>query len=189
MKAKNLNNGSKKTRKIIKRVFAEMLAENGELGKISVSELCARAEISRGAFYSHYDDIYGVAEDYETELTDTFFDTAKLLSPTNIDDFIDIFFEYIRKNDDNYRLLCKSNEFLLAANKMTTIATNKFFELANRSGSLIKDKRHLAMEINIFIDGLLFEYVKICRGVSSNTLNDLYDYTKMWIKNMVKVRG
>lgn len=80
MKAKNLNNSSKKTVRTIKNVFAEMLSEKKELGKISVSELCQRAEISRGAFYAHYDDIYGVAEDYENELIDVFFDNACLLT-------------------------------------------------------------------------------------------------------------
>ena len=78
MKAQNLNNSSKKTRKLIKKVFAEMLSEKRELGKISVSELCARAEISRGTFYSHYDDIYGVAEDYENEIMGLFFSDSML---------------------------------------------------------------------------------------------------------------
>lgn len=55
-----------------------MLSEKKELGKISVRELCNRADISRGTFYSHYDDIYGVAEDYENEMTDTFLDNALL---------------------------------------------------------------------------------------------------------------
>lgn len=73
MKAQNLNNSSRKTRRLIKKIFAEMLSEKKELGKISVSELCKRADISRGSFYSHYDDIYGVAEDYENEMIDTFF--------------------------------------------------------------------------------------------------------------------
>lgn len=82
MKAKNLNNSSRKTNRLIKNVFAEMLSEYKEISRISVSELCARAEISRGTFYSHYDDIYGVAEDYENELIDHFFDNAKLLTPT-----------------------------------------------------------------------------------------------------------
>lgn len=67
-----MNKSSKKTIKLIKKVFAEMLSEKKELGKISVSELCNRADISRATFYSHYDDIYGVAEDYENEMTDTF---------------------------------------------------------------------------------------------------------------------
>ncbi len=121
MKSKNLNNSSKKTRKLIKKTFAEMLGEKKELGKISVSELCKRAEISRGAFYSHYDDIYSVAEDYENELIENFFDNAKLIKIDGSDEFIDVFFDYIRENNENYRLLCKSNDLLFAAKKLSKI--------------------------------------------------------------------
>ena len=81
MKAQNLNNSSFKTRKLIRKTFAEMLSEKKEMSKISVSELAKRADINRGTFYSHYDDIYAVAEDYENELLAKFFDNATLLSP------------------------------------------------------------------------------------------------------------
>lgn len=117
MKAQNPNNSSRKTRKLIKTVFAEMLSEKKELGKISVAVLCKRADISRGSFYSHCDDIYGVAEDYETELVDTFFDNTWLLEPQNIMQFIDSMFEFIRQNDENYKRLCTSNDFLFTAKK------------------------------------------------------------------------
>ena len=78
MKVQNLNKSSQKTRKLIKTVFAEMLSEKHELGKITVSELVKRADINRGTFYSHYDDIYAVAEDYENELVENFFSNAEL---------------------------------------------------------------------------------------------------------------
>ena len=181
MKVQNLNSSSKKTKKIIKSVFAEMLSEKRELSKISVSELCSRAEISRGAFYSHYDDIYGVAEDYENELIDIFFDNSRLLSPTNIEQFIDSVFEYVRENNENYKLLCKSNDFLFTAKKLTAIASNKFLELCY-SSPLLKDKRYLELEINIFVEGLLCEYVRYCRGYSAVQLDALCDYTRTWVK-------
>ena len=88
MKSQNINNSSRKTEALIKRVFAEMLSEKMELGRISVSELCKRCDISRGAFYSHYDDIYSVAEDYENELIDKFFDNEKLLNSNNFEKFL-----------------------------------------------------------------------------------------------------
>lgn len=75
MKTQNLNRSSRKTRLLIKKIFAEMLSEKQELGKISVSELCERADISRGTFYVHFDDIYSVAEEYENELIDAFLTT------------------------------------------------------------------------------------------------------------------
>ncbi len=182
MKVRNLNQSSARTKRRIKNTFAEMLSEYKEISRISVSELCARAEISRGTFYTHYDDTYDVAADYENELIDRFFDNAKLLSAVNAEQFADIFFQYIRENDENYKLLCRSNELLFAAKKLTTIATNKFLEICHRDAR-IRDKEFLELDIAIFVEGLLCEYVKYCRGLSAATLDDLYAYTKVWIRD------
>lgn len=187
MKAGNLNRSSVKTRNLIRKTFAEMLSEKKEIGKISVSELTRRADINRGTFYSHYDDIYSVAEDYENELIDNFFDNTTLLESTDFDKFIDAIFAYIRENDENYKMLCRSNEFLLAAKKLVALATGKFLELCNESGRL-KDREYLELEISIFLEGILWEYVKYCRGISSVTPDDLYAYTKKWHKRFVETR-
>lgn len=187
MKAKNLNNSSKKTKRIIKKVFAEMLSEKQNLSDISVSELCKRAELSRGAFYSHYDDIYGVAEEYENELLDAFFDKARLVTSQSIMQFIDSTFEYIRQNNENYRLLCKSNESIFAAKKLTAIASKTLIELCKNDGR-IKNNEHIEIEIEIFVEGLFCEYMKCCRGYSTKTLDDLYAYTKFWVANFIALR-
>ena len=188
MKVQNLNKSSMKTRQLIKKVFAEMLSEKIERGKISVSELCTRADISRGSFYSHYDDIYGVAEEYENEMIDTFFDNARLFESQDIMHFIDSIFEFIRQNHENYRLLCKSNDFLFAAKKLAAIASNKLLELS-RNNSWIQERTYIELDLQIFLEGLLCEYVKYCRGYSSTTLDDLYEYTKYWAKNFITLRS
>lgn len=188
MKARNLNNSSRKTRRLIKRIFAEMLSEKKELGKISVSELCRRADISRGTFYSHYDDIYSVAEDYENEMIDTFFDNAGLLNSRDIMHFIDSIFEFIRQNNESYRLLCKSNDFLFAAKKLTSIASQKLIELSLNDGR-IADKTMLELDLKVFLEGLLCEYVKYCRGYSEVTIDGLYEYTKYWVNGFFASRA
>lgn len=188
MKAQNLNNSSKKTRRLIKKIFAEMLSEKKELGKISVSELCKRADISRGSFYSHYDDIYGVAEDYENEMIDAFFDNARLFESKDILHFIDSIFEFIRQNNENYRLLCRSNDFLFAAKKLTAIASGKLLELCHADGR-IQNRTYIELDLQIFLEGLLCEYVKYCRGYSAKTLDDLYAYTKYWVGEFLARRA
>ncbi len=188
MKARELNNSSRKTKKLIKKVFAEMLSEKKNLSNISVSELCNRAELSRGAFYSHYDDIYGVAEEYENELIDAFFDKARLISAQSIMQFVDSIFEYIRQNDENYRLLCKSNESIFAAKKLTSIASEKLIELCNNDDNL-KNRNYIEMEIRIFMEGLFCEYMKYCREYSTTTLDDLYAYTRFWVSNFISLRS
>lgn len=165
-----------------------MLSEKKELGKISVSELCKRADISRGAFYSHYDDIYGVAQDYENELIDAFFDNVRLLETENIMQFIDSVFEFIRKNNENYRLLCKSNDFFFTAKKLSTIAAGKLLELC-MNDSRIQNRMYVEYDIQVFIDGIFCEYVKICRGYSTKTLDDLYEYTKFWVNGFLAYRA
>lgn len=188
MKAKNLNNSSKKTKRLIKKIFAEMLSEKKNLSSISVSELCNRAELSRGAFYSHYDDIYGVAEEYENELIDAFFDKTRLIASQSIMQFIDSVFEYIRQNDENYRLLCKSNDSIFAAKKLISVASKTLTEVC-KNDIRIKNYDYIEIEIQIFIEGLFCEYMRYCREYSARTLDDLYEYTKFWISDFLSRRS
>ena len=187
MKVKNANHSSQKTRNIIKKTFAEMLSEKKELAKISVSELVRRADINRGTFYSHYDDIYAVAEDYENELISLFFSNAELIASTNTDKFIDLMFEYIKRNDEIYRMLCKSNDFVMIMQKFMRLAANKIIEIINASPEIV-ERDFITLEVNSFIEGFMFEYVKCCRDASENTIDDLYDFSKYWYVNFIERR-
>ena len=187
MKAQNLNSSSRRTRKKIRKVFAEMLSEKIEYDKISVSELCKRAEISRGTFYSHYDDIYGVAEDYEYELIARFYDDVKLRGLTDFEKTLDSFFEFIKENEEDYRKLCRSNDFLLSARKLADLFISKILELCYADKNL-RDKNCLAVEIRIFVEGMTFEFVRYCRGYSDVGTDELYLYTKDWLKRFLERR-
>ena len=187
MKAKNLNNSSKKTRTIIKSTFAEMLSEKKEISKISVTELVKRADMNRGTFYSHYDDIYSVAEDFENELIDQFYSNIKLASCLTYEELIDQFFEYITANNENYRLICKSNDVAFASKKLTSLVIGKLLEICNNDPHLVV-RDHLEIDISVFVEGVLCEYVKYCRGYSTTTINDLHNYVKYWFKNFKEKR-
>ena len=76
---------------------------------------------------------------------------------------------------------------MLAAKKLVALATGKFLELCNESGRL-KDREYLELEISVFLEGILWEYVKYCRGISTVTPDDLYAYTKKWHKRFVETR-
>lgn len=101
--------------------------------------------------------------------------------------FIDSMFEFIRQNNENYKLLCRSNDFIFAAKKLTAIASGKLLELCH-GDSRIVEHTYIELDIQVFLDGILCEYVKYCRGYSSKTLDDLYAYTKFWVANFLKSR-
>ena len=54
-----------------------MVQEHRPIGKITVREICERADIHRSTFYTHYQDVYDVVEKVEAnmsrQLTETFF--------------------------------------------------------------------------------------------------------------------
>lgn len=187
MKVRNLNNSSAKTRRLIKNTFFQMLAEKKEIGKISVSELVERAEISRATFYAHFDDIYCVVEEFENELIEKFFTNAKLLATDDYEKFFQAFFEFIKENNDNYKMMCASDDFLFSAKRLSTLAVNKLLELIDNDPN-IKNRDFIEIEVSVFVEGLLCEYVKHCRGLNSLTLEDLSAYTISWYKRFAKYR-
>ena len=187
MKVKNLNNSSVKTRKLIKKTFVEMLAEKKEITKITVSDLVKRAEISRATFYSHFDDIYGVVEEFENELIEEFFTNAKLLATDDYEKFFEALYSFMRDNDENYKMMCKTNDVLFSAKKLSQLVINKFLELSNNNPYII-NRDFIEIEISVFVEGLMCEYVKYCRGLSAVTPEKLYVYMKSWYKNFMKTR-
>lgn len=187
MKVKNLNNSSVKTRRLIKNTFIKMLSEKKEISKISVSDLVARAEISRATFYAHFDDIYSVAEEFENELIEEFFTNAKVLATDNYDKFFEALFAFLKENDENYKMMCRSNDVLFSAKRLTTLGINKLLELINNDAN-IRKRDFIELDISVFLEGLICEYVKYCRGLTAVTPEDLYAYSIDWYKKFMKAR-
>lgn len=81
-----------KTEHELARALKEMMSTRS-LDDISVSELSKKCNISRKTFYYHYHDIYDL-------LTQVFLDEkiANLNSANNINDLIDIIWDYYQKN-------------------------------------------------------------------------------------------
>lgn len=60
-----------KTRRVIRNTLFELMTEK-PLPKITISEICARAEINRKTFYRHYREIGDVIEELENEILGEF---------------------------------------------------------------------------------------------------------------------
>ncbi len=65
-----------KTRRVIRSALFKLMSEK-ELSKITVSELCACAEINRKTFYRHYRTIPDVIEELEGEILGEFSDIMR----------------------------------------------------------------------------------------------------------------
>lgn len=65
-----------KTKKNIRDAFLE-LRKKQSLDEIKVNALCEKAMINKTTFYNHYQDIYELSEELESEVLDSFFNNFK----------------------------------------------------------------------------------------------------------------
>ena len=178
MKVKNLNRSSEKTKRIIRNVFAELTKENRDLNKITVSELVRRADINRSTFYNHYDSIYDVAEELESEIIEVLFkDSKKLTSKEDIFKYLDDVIDYLKKNEDMYKLLLVSDAPQLFLKKLNYSISEKIFNSINNNSNF-KTSVALNFEVSFFTDGIINQVLKYFTNASKYSLDEICKNTK-----------
>lgn len=182
MKVQGLNSSSKKTRNLIKKTFAELMNEKKELSKITVTELVKRAGITRSTFYTHYDDIYEVVNDYQLETIELLVSDDKVLN--SIEDIYDYFneiFECLNKNEEIYKMLLSSNATLTFLEELKKLAGEKIYYALKNT---ILDNNYLELDVNFYMDGVISELVKYFRGQSNYSSDELLANSKKWFEKI-----
>lgn len=179
MKLKGTNASSRKTVDLIRKTFAELMEEKKEICHITVTELVARAHITRGAFYSHYDNIYDVAQDFENEILETIFCDDTIRSKEDMDQFFDRVFQFVEENSEIYTKLLSSETPILFMNRL-----NK--KLYNALSSLFPSTidSDLRLSIFFFTDGTVHLIIKYFKGELGISLSDLTLYVKKMFYTM-----
>ncbi len=182
MKVQVLNSSSRKTRKLIKTTFAELLNEKKELNKITVTELVKRADITRGTFYTHYDDVYDVANEYQLETIDLLVsDDVILYNKEDILNYCQDIFNCLKDNEKIYKMLLASNEPLSFLEKLKKMASQKIlFALKN----VEKSNSYLELDVSFFMNGIIVELLKYFRGESDYSLDELHSNIIKWFKKI-----
>ncbi len=99
----------------IRKAFIQLYEEHG-IDKLSVKDICLKAEISKPLFYRYFDDKYSVLESIETRLLDRVAEINIALKDTPLATYrkgqpFPVFFEtaeYIKSQEDYFRPLLSS---------------------------------------------------------------------------------
>lgn len=184
MKVQGLNSSSIKTRKLIKKTFAELMNEKKELSKITVTELVKRADITRSTFYTHYDDIYDVVNDYQMETIELLVSDDKVInSIEDIYNYFDEIFECLKKNEEIYKMLLVSNGSLIFLEQLKKLAGEKIYYVLK---NIIKNNEYLELDVNFYMDGVISESIKYFRDQSDYSLDELLVNSKKWFEKVFK---
>lgn len=107
MNTKN-NQRTRLSKILLKNALMDLLSEKGSVTKISVRELCERADLNRSTFYAHYSEPKDLLEEVEAELLDA---TREHLQKKGAENDIGAhryllsFLIYIKENDKPFRTL------------------------------------------------------------------------------------
>ncbi len=173
MKLKGINSSSLKTKKKIKEEFANLVYEKQELSKITVAELVKRIDITRGTFYSHYDNIYDVAKEFQNDALSML--DADINSYDDVITFFDLITEHLKFNDTLYSAILKCDEPLIFMDRLTKVTIEKLTMFLKTN----KSYKNLDFDIRVFTYGIVQLYIKYFRNETNYSLDEINNNIKL----------
>ncbi len=102
------NQRTRISKMLLKNALLDLLAEKKSAEKISVRELCERAELNRSTFYAHYSEPKDLLEETEDEAlaaASGYLSRIGRANDKNAADLMLSFLKYIKDNDKTFRIL------------------------------------------------------------------------------------
>lgn len=148
-----------RSKNMIKRAFAKLLHEK-DISKITVTDIIQEADISRGTFYAHYPDVYGVLEQIETEELDALLALVRNIGVNSIviepQKAISLICNYLDNDKEYYRLLVNSRTVTRSfLDRLTALFMERALdELLEQTD--INDRENALAYLNFASNGTMF---------------------------------
>lgn len=174
-----------RSKRLIRQAFVELLKEK-DLEKITVTNIITRANINRGTFYAHYQDVRAVIEQIENEIIDKMLEFLGEFRHKN-------FFQnplplllkvsrYLEEDEDFYRILINSKGAIPFLEKIKRI----FVEHMRTDSDIpeaVKASPDFTVSVNFFAGGVINLYQVWFRGETKYSLNEIALIVSKIIKN------
>jgi len=165
-----------KNRRKIQEAFAELLAERGKLGNITVTDLAERAEITRGTFYNYYDNLYQVGADLQKEIEKQLFGKYDNLDTLEaIEQYIDEVFAFFDSQEGIYKELLSSDASVDFLIQLENSMSERVLSVLHKSGV---DDKAAETELLFTTNGAIAIVRKYYRGEINLSLEEIRDYLK-----------
>ena len=126
------NQRTRLSKMLLKNAMLELLKEKKAVNKITVKELCERAELNRSTFYAHYGEPKDLLSEIEDELISSVTNHLGKIGDSddiaNAHSYILSFLNYIRNNDKPFRTLLVETADTSFKNKFMNMATSKIVD-------------------------------------------------------------
>lgn len=174
MNTKN-NQRTRLSKILLKNALMDLLSEKGSVTKISVRELCERADLNRSTFYAHYSEPKELLEEVETELLDATREHLQKIGAENdigAHRYLLSFLIYIKENDKPFRTLLIDTGDPEFRSKFMQQSIIQFVE--NLNISFPKDQeQYIYSYILNGSTGVIIQWMRSDYSIDENALVDL----------------
>lgn len=148
-----------KTNKALKQALLKML-NSSELEKITISKLCETADVSRMAFYYHYEDIYHLYNKIEEEFFNEF---SSLFDKSESHDYrvqMENLLVYLRDNADAVKHFATKSDSGRFRTRFASILEDQFKKIVSYEMGTEKMSDHLEYMVTYHSSGIYAVYMK-----------------------------
>jgi len=174
-----------RSKHLIRQAFVELLQEK-DLEKITVTDIITRADLNRGTFYAHYQDVRAVIEQIENEIIGRMLEFLGEFRHKN-------FFQnplplllkvsrYVEADLEFHRILINSKGAVPFLEKLKKIFV-EYMKTDSDIPEAVKKSPEFTVSVNFFAGGVINLYQVWFRGETNYTLNELALVVSKIIKN------
>ena len=158
MEDKKSDRRIKYTKMVIKQALLDLMAEN-TLNKITVTDICNKADINRGTFYTYFKDTYDLLNQIEDEF---FADIKEVLEKSQV-------------LDDDYAFLVKILEYIAINSALCRIILGEH-----------GDKAFFKRLMDLAHDKSISEYQALASGATKDEMELLFTFVSNGIVGMIQ---
>lgn len=185
MKAKGSTIASTRTKKLIKKVFCELLNEKQSISLVKISDIARRSGITRATIYSHFDNVNDIAYSIQHDLIEISKDSTRdAINTKNIDNFIETFIDELEENKMIYSKLFKTDELVKSIVLLGQTFSKGLIDIVSQiSGKKLSKPNRMSIEF--FTEGFVLMIIRYYREESSFKLNEMKSFLKEAFHNNI----
>ena len=174
-----------RSRRLIRQAFVDLMKEKN-LEKITVTDVVKRADINRGTFYAHYQDINAVIKQIENDLIEMLLESLGELHYNNFFQnplpFLSKIAKYQEEDLEFYRILINSNGAEQYLVKLKDIFVN-YMKNDSDIPEHIKKSPEFLISVHFVAGGVANLYQVWFRGEMDNSLTEIWSEVSKIIAN------
>ena len=97
-----------RSKKLIRQAVLELLRDKKDINLITITDIVNKANINRGTFYNHYDNINDVLNEVEDELMDDLSTALNKFDPNkedSVSQFFDVLTNYFKQKEERFKMI------------------------------------------------------------------------------------